>query len=618
MPIPIRSTLPQLYVKVNGQALPKEAFDAILEGVIESSLHLPDACTLRIHDHEFKWLDSTYWEEGKEVTIEAGQGRDPLIKIFDGEVTTLEVDLAAMGVATLTVRCMDKGHRLHRGKKRKTFVNVKDSDIVNQLAGENGLRGMIDSTTTVHDWVIQNNQTDWEFLQFLAQRNGHRVYVQEKNSLCFKKIDDAPDEIPLEWGKALRSFRIRVNSSSQVNKVIVRSWDPKTKRSIVGQAAKAQGGPTIGMRSEGGATAQRAFGSAEMVVVDRPVRSVEEATKMAQSVCDDIGASFIEADGLCYNVPQLSPGDKVALSNIGKRFNGKYIVTSTTHTFSAAEGFSTQFVISGKEPATLMSVLGGGGGGGGKTPSKGSPNAGSIVIGLVTDNMDPENQGRVKVKFPALSDDLTTDWIRIATPMAGPDRGFMFLPEIGDEVLVAFENGDVHQGYIIGCLWNGKDKPPMPNNLAVKSGAVRHRRIKTRYGHILDFDDEEKRVVLQTPKGHRLVINDEDSVISLKTAKGFEFHSDDMVGQILVHTPAGAALTLNDTQMFAHLQDQAGNYVELNPGGISINAISLVNLKATAGVNISGAMVNINTAPAATKKSDPTKDSQKNREVDNK
>lgn len=357
----IRSTIPQLHVTVNGAKLPQDAYDAILEGVVESSLHLPDACTLRIHDQDFKWLDSNHWKEGNTVKIEAGQGQDALIKIFEGEVTTLELDLAAMGSAMLTIRCMDKAHRLHRGKRRETYNQVKDSDMVQEIAHRNGLQSDIDVTKHVHEWVIQGNQTDWEFLQFLGQRNGHRVYLEGKDKLCFKKVENTtPTTLKLEWGKDLRSFRIRVSSSSQVSKVTVRSWDPVTKTAIIGQVTRAQGGPQINMRSDGGSTAQEAFGQAEMIVVDRPVRSQAEANQMAQSICDEIGASFIEADGLCFNHPELNPGDSVELANIGNRFNGKYIVTTTTHTFSAAEGFSTQFVISGKKPATLLSILGGG------------------------------------------------------------------------------------------------------------------------------------------------------------------------------------------------------------------------------------------------------------------
>ena len=85
-----------------------------------------------------------------------------------------------------------------------------------------------------------------------------------------------------------------------------------------------------------------------------------------------------------------------------------------------------------------------------------------VVIGLVTNNNDPQNLGRVKVMFPWLSDNLESDWFRVASPMAGAGRGIMFMPEVDDEVLVAFEHGNPQRGIVVGSLWNGKDKTPIP------------------------------------------------------------------------------------------------------------------------------------------------------------
>jgi len=82
-----------------------------------------------------------------------------------------------------------------------------------------------------------------------------------------------------------------------------------------------------------------------------------------------------------------------------------------------------------------------------------------VAIALVTNNKDPDGLGRVKVRLPWLSDQAESDWARVATPMAGPSRGLYFLPEVGDEVLVAFEHGDVRRPYVLGALWNGSDQP---------------------------------------------------------------------------------------------------------------------------------------------------------------
>ncbi|AOY79953.1 phage baseplate assembly protein V [Moorena producens JHB] len=110
-----------------------------------------------------------------------------------------------------------------------------------------------------------------------------------------------------------------------------------------------------------------------------------------------------------------------------------------------------------------------------------------VVVGVVTNNEDPEGLGRVKVKYPWLSDEDESDWARIATLMAGNERGIYFLPEVDDEVLVAFEHGDVRLPYIIGSLWNGKELPPATN----EDGANNIRVIKSRSGHVIRLNDEE-------------------------------------------------------------------------------------------------------------------------------
>jgi uncharacterized protein involved in type VI secretion and phage assembly len=110
-----------------------------------------------------------------------------------------------------------------------------------------------------------------------------------------------------------------------------------------------------------------------------------------------------------------------------------------------------------------------------------------VVIGIVTNNKDDEGLGRVKVRFPWLSDTDDSFWARIATPMAGNNRGAYFLPELDDEVLVAFEHGDVRFPYIIGSLWNGKDKPPASNT----DGKNNLRLIRSRSGHVIKLNDED-------------------------------------------------------------------------------------------------------------------------------
>ncbi len=129
-----------------------------------------------------------------------------------------------------------------------------------------------------------------------------------------------------------------------------------------------------------------------------------------------------------------------------------------------------------------------------------------VAVGVVTNNKDEGKLGRVKVKFPWLSDDNETDWVRVSTFMAGPDMGGFFLPNVGDEVLVAFEQGNLNCPYVIGALWNGKAKPPETNS----DGKNNIRKIKSRSGHELIFNDEKgkERIEIHTKAGHKIILDD--------------------------------------------------------------------------------------------------------------
>lgn len=131
-----------------------------------------------------------------------------------------------------------------------------------------------------------------------------------------------------------------------------------------------------------------------------------------------------------------------------------------------------------------------------------------VVIGIVTNNQDPEKMGRVKVNFPTRGKNNQSDWIRIATLMAGGDRGSIFIPEVGDEVLVGFEEGHIKSPYILGALWNGKDRPPGEDG--DENNSIR--KIKSRSGHEIIFDDSERdrkeKVIIRSKSGHSIILDD--------------------------------------------------------------------------------------------------------------
>jgi uncharacterized protein involved in type VI secretion and phage assembly len=146
-----------------------------------------------------------------------------------------------------------------------------------------------------------------------------------------------------------------------------------------------------------------------------------------------------------------------------------------------------------------------------------------VVVGLVTNVNDPNKSGNVKVHFPWLDDQHESDWIRIATTMSGNGRGTFFMPEVNDEVLVAFEHGDARFPYIVGFLWNGKDAPPETN--------VNKRTIKSKKGHtvVLDDGDDSEKITVQSSSGHQVVLDDTGAgkTITIQTAGSLAVVLDD-------------------------------------------------------------------------------------------
>ncbi|BAY84775.1 Rhs element Vgr protein [Calothrix parasitica NIES-267] len=141
-----------------------------------------------------------------------------------------------------------------------------------------------------------------------------------------------------------------------------------------------------------------------------------------------------------------------------------------------------------------------------------------VTIGIVTNNKDPDGLGRIKVKFPWLSQTEESYWARVLTPMAGNDRGIYFLPEIDDEVLVAFEQGNMSLAYVLGSLWNGKDKPPVQND----DGKNNQRVIKSRSGHqiILDDTEGEEKIIIQDKTGkNQILIDSKENKMNIKVEK---------------------------------------------------------------------------------------------------
>jgi uncharacterized protein involved in type VI secretion and phage assembly len=193
-----------------------------------------------------------------------------------------------------------------------------------------------------------------------------------------------------------------------------------------------------------------------------------------------------------------------------------------------------------------------------------------VVVGVVTNNQDPDKMGRVKVKFPWLSDVDESWWARIAAPMAGKQRGAFFLPEVSDEVLVAFEHGDVRFPYVLGALWNGEDAPPLTND----DGKNNVRMIKSRSGHVVKLNDEDGKEtieIIDKSQKNSIVIDTSKNTITVTTDKDITLSASQ------------GKITLNAKQVEISSSDST----KLKSG-------STMNVEASGTMTIKGSTVNIN------------------------
>jgi phage protein D len=442
-------------VKINGTPAREEL---IQEVRVQDSLALPAAFSITFAPRDMaRGLDPLGVEGvdpsiGAEVQIFLGAPNDKQRqKLFDGEITALEPNYGSDGIR-LVASGYDRAHRLHRGRKTRTFQKMTTSNIVQKLAQEAGLSAKAEATSGQHEFVQQNNETDWEFLQRLGSMHDYEAFVDGR-ALVFRKVPSDPTEpLELEYGEntanggvRLLSFYPRATAAQQVKEVLVRSWDPKQKQVIEAKAAVKQRGSKIGISRD---SSIKNFGGTALTVADAPVATRGEAQTLADSLASYLGHTFVGAYGTCEGNPRIRAGKTLKIKGLGAEFSGSYRVSAATHVYGG--GYATTFEVLGRSPRDLIDLA---------RPATKNAWGDSLVVGIVTNNKDPDDLARVRVKYPAL-DGSTNEgaWARVVAVGAGPSRGQMMLPQVGDEVLIGFEGGDPHKPYVLGALWNGKDK----------------------------------------------------------------------------------------------------------------------------------------------------------------
>ncbi|MCB0011973.1 MAG: type VI secretion system tip protein VgrG [Anaerolineales bacterium] len=540
-----------LTLKANGRPL-KETIELLAVDVVREINRISRAQLVLIDgdlaSRRFALSDSADFAPGQEIEVLARYEGDQAGNqtLFKGIVVGQRVEGGPQGTR-LTVDLKDRAVRLTVGRQTRILNDKTDSQIMNRLIGDHGLKkGKIQATSLKHPELVQYQISDWDFLLLRAEANG-LVVVNEDGQLSVVAPDATrPARHHIEAGlDELFDFEMRLDTSDQTSTVSAAAWDIRSQQ-LRGSANNRPVSLKQGQLKPGEITAMA--GSSSQIELDGVAAPQPEEL---QPWVD--GTLLRQRLGLLQGRLSLSGSaayrllDPLAVSGIGRCFNGTALITALRQRLTTRHGWITDVQL-GLSPQSFAS-----------RPDIQPPPAGGLLagirglhIGLASDfKKDPDGQFRLQVRL--YGDKELTVWARLAAPDAGKDHGFVFWPEANDEVVVGFVNEDPRQAVVLGSLFSQKNRVP-PDLAPTENNLVRG---------------------LVTKKNNRLLIIDDDKA------------------ELLLKTSAGKEIHLNENEDSLTIKDEHGNEIVLDKDGIKLKSGKDLTLEASGKVEIKGQSVDL-------------------------
>jgi uncharacterized protein involved in type VI secretion and phage assembly len=470
-------------VSLDGSAIGDNWQRALLEIRVERQFQVPGRVTLRFLDPGYALAGASNVSLGTEIAV--SDPSDKSLALIRAEVTAVSVEQREGHQPELVVTGHDRSHRMGRATTVKSYLNMQYSQVVRKLASDAGLSPRIDSTNEQVDYLLQVD-SDIGLLTELARRVGFDWWV-DGITLNFKK-PAAGEQITLTLGADLLSFSARA-SGHHPDQVTVDGWDRSQQQQVTATIHRATAGVTASSDlADLASRTARAYGSATLTTAGVAALSQGEAGALSQAIYDRGRACAVSARGVAPGNGRIALGGTVRIAQAGP-LSGTYPVTAVEHLYRPASGYVTRFRSGDRRPTSLIDTLGG------RPPAGPAHHHQGVSVGIVTNINDPKNSGMVRVRYPGVSSSEETGWARLLAIGGGTSRGAVFVPEVDDEVLVAFEGGDPRQPVVIGGLFSSKAS--IPEN-PVAGGKVENRVFKSRLGHtitLLDGTENAKQAI---------------------------------------------------------------------------------------------------------------------------
>ncbi len=595
-PLHAKVDLPSFSILVDGAEI--KNFYEVKSILIQKAINRVSTARIVLFDGDtseetFPISESVDFKPGKTISIKLGY-HSTEEDAFEGIISTQRIKVMSYAhkiTSQLIITCHDKAIRMSLGRKSANFNEKKDSDVLSTLIQDAGLTAAVTATTYVHAGLIQYNCSDWDFMLTRADANG-MVVINDAG-----KVTVAPPEVSgsevleINYGTNVINFSGELDGLSQIKSAAYQSWDGTTHTLIKGTGVE----PTVNTQGDiTGVTLATDVGDDPELAT---TTSAPEDTSMLKAWGDSLllrsRLSRLRGTVTFTGSTLAAPGKLIKLAGFGARFNGTAFVSGVKHelyegtwTTEAEFGLSPRMVSeTGQiEGAGAMGLL---------------PPISGLHIGKVKKiDADPKGEFRVQVDVPMIEDSGLGIWARLSNQYASADVGFYFYPEVGDEVILGFLNNDPRFAVILGSVYGKKNKPGYTPESTNKDKAI-----ITKSQMKITFNDTDKIMVLETPGGHKVTLDDKATSVKLEDSSknsikmesgGITLESDGDIklvakGKISL-TPTGNAevTSKGDVKL-------TGNNVNAKANmALSLQGTASAEFKASGTVTVKGALVQIN------------------------
>jgi len=494
-------------VHVNGQELQDDHLQWLIEIRIETEMRLPGKVVLRFRDPDNNFVSSGKFKVGGKISVKAKSGSETVM-LIDATITGLGYETTVAydamerfdgrtgSIDEFFVVAHDNAFQLTRNCTVKGVEQVTPRDIVTALASAAGLDPTITLDSDAVIPVMSRLHSDYDLLNAIADREGVDWWVVASNKLHFGKFESTGGPT-VTLGENLTSFSVK-GSGLAPSTVSVRGYDADRKQDLAktSQASSSQLWPKDVDLLNG--LSGSPLHPTNATIVDARVMpsTISESTKIADGIRDRLVAGSTNARGESSGNPAIVIGKPVTVKGAGPG-SGTYNVTKVEHVVRR-DRFSTKFWAGDRTPTSIVDSLSN------RTAPSLPVRHSGLVIGIVTNLGSGENAGQVRVKYPGLDADLVSAWGRFVAPSAGPNgRGWVMLPEVGDEVLVGFEDSDMHRPVVLGGVYSSDARK---SAWPVQGDKITDRRYTSLNGHVMmiqDGDSDPDNMFKVTVKGKK-------------------------------------------------------------------------------------------------------------------